>query len=135
MRQDVKPERSADPAALVLGYFNFSSGTFDPAAWRAMSDLFAALEAGAGGPEGADTAQAVASLLRERLGVLQASEPAFRDARQAERLLEILFGELLPAYRTAVLPDGRCRGAPGCWRPGRHRRGVGAGGSGSGPAQ
>ena len=100
MRQDVKPERSADPAALVLGYFNFSSGTFDPAAWRAMSDLFAALETGAGGPEGADTAQAVAGLLRERLGVLQASEPAFRDARQAERLLEILFGELLPAYRT-----------------------------------
>jgi len=33
-----------DPAAILLGYCNFSSGGFDPAAWRAMNELFEAVE-------------------------------------------------------------------------------------------
>ena len=59
-----KPSRSSDPAALLLGYLNFSAGAFDPAVWRACSDLFAAAE-----PEGerADSAADVAALLRQRL--------------------------------------------------------------------
>ena len=44
MPTDVKPARSPDPAALVLGYLNFSSGAYDPAAWRACSELYAGLE-------------------------------------------------------------------------------------------
>jgi hypothetical protein len=34
MQQESKSSRAADPAATVLGYLNFSSGAFDPAAWR-----------------------------------------------------------------------------------------------------
>jgi hypothetical protein len=96
--------RPADPAALVLGYLNFSSGSFDPAAWRAINDLFAAVET-ASGEDGAafeerpDTASAVAAMLRKRLGELEASEPAFRQASQARAAIEVVFDRLPLAYR------------------------------------
>mgnify|MGYP006274901431 CR=1 FL=1 len=105
MRQDPKHSRPNDPAAILLGYFNFSSGAFDPAAWRAMNDLFAAAEA-AGDPrdewacgERPDAARHVHGLLTTRLTALAESEPAFRDAEQARSVLDIVFGRLLPAYR------------------------------------
>jgi len=92
--------RAPDPAAVVLGYLNFSAGAFDPRVWQAWSDLFAVLE-----PAGADAVEELAAAacgvidgLRERLGALEATEPAFRDARQARRALTLL-GELPPAYR------------------------------------
>ena len=69
MEQESKPSRAADPAALVLGYLNFSSGAFDPAAWRALSDLYAAAEPA--GPQGVverpDAVVSVAAFLKERL--------------------------------------------------------------------
>jgi len=90
-----------DPAALVLGYFNFSSGGLDPAAWRALSGLFAAVEPP--GPdevaERPDAADRVAATLGARLDVLEGGSAAFRDSRQARRVLRLLFGRLLPAYR------------------------------------
>jgi len=91
-----KPSRPSDPAALLLGYLNFSSGAFDPAVWRACSDLFAAVE-----PEGerADSATDVATRLRQRLAQLEATEPAFRDAGQARALIGLVFDEVLPGYR------------------------------------
>jgi len=97
MRQHPKPSRPADAAALVLGYLNFSSGSFDPAVWRAMSDLFATCEP----PDGQDDghAAAVAAALRTRLEVLEANEPAFRDSTQARAVIEVVFDRLLPAYR------------------------------------
>jgi hypothetical protein len=97
MRQPSKPSRPADAAALVLGYLNFSSGSFDPAVWRAMSDLFRSVD-----PRETDEPGAVARVaatLRERLAVLEATEPAFRDSTQARAVVEFVFERLLPAYR------------------------------------
>ena len=103
MRQDSTITRLNDPASLVLGYVNFSSGAFDPAVWRAMNDLFAAVEPadGADGPvtERPDAAARVAAVLVERLAGLAATEPAFRDTTQARAVLDIVFARLLPAYR------------------------------------
>ncbi|MFM8890702.1 MAG: hypothetical protein ACKOTB_03590, partial [Planctomycetia bacterium] len=92
-----------DPAAVLLGYVNFSSGAFDPGAWQAMNDLFAAVEPEAG-PEAEvtelpDAAARVAEDLRRRLSALEAEGAAFRDATQARVLLDLLFVRLLPAYR------------------------------------
>jgi len=102
MPSAAKPPGSKDAAAVVLGYLNFSSGTFDAAAWRGLSDLYATLEpAAADGTvaEGAATAVAVAAELRARLGTLEAEEPAFRDAAQARWAIDLVFDTLLPAYR------------------------------------
>ena len=107
-RADPKRNRPSDPAAVLLGYLNFSSGAFDPAVWRAMNDLFAAVEPAAGDDAGAaggkiaersDAAARVAVLLAERLETLAATEAAFRDAGQARVVLDMLFTRLLPAYR------------------------------------
>ena len=92
---------NVDPAAVALGYFNFSSGSFDPAAWRAVSQLFAEVEpAGAAGvQERPDAAARVAERLARRLADLEAGSAAFRDARQARDVLRLVFDKLLPAYR------------------------------------
>ncbi len=104
---DPKRSRPSDPAAVVLGYLNFSSGAFDPAVWRAMNGLFATIEPAAGddtaaGPivERTDAATRVAAILAERLETLSATEPAFRDVVQVRAVLDLLFTRLLPAYRT-----------------------------------
>ena len=104
---DPKRTRPSDPAAVVLGYLNFSSGAFDPTVWRAMNDVFESVEsapehsATAAGPivERPDAATRVAVLLAERLEGLAATEAAFRDATQARAVLDLLFSRLLPAYR------------------------------------
>jgi hypothetical protein len=90
-----------DPAAILLGYLNFSSGAFDPAAWRAMNELFAEVEpAGpAGIQEHPSAASAVAALLERRLDELELEGGAFRDATRARAVLGHLFGHLLPGYR------------------------------------
>ena len=114
MQQQSKPSRPTDAAALVLGYCNFSSGAFDPTVWRAMSDLFAAIEPASGAGSAGNTggtnveqsvtecptsSEQVAAVLGTRLDILAASEPAFRDSTQARAILEIVFSRLLPAYR------------------------------------
>ena len=96
--------RPTDPASLVLGYLNFSSGSFDPAAWRALNDLFAAVEMsrgteGAAVEERPDASADVAGVLRRRLGDLEAAEPAFRQAAQAHAAIGIVFDTLPRAYR------------------------------------
>ena len=96
MPQETKPSRPVDPAGLVLGYLNFSSGAFDPAVWRAMSELFAAVEPQGERPEAAIL---VGQSLRDRLATLEATEPAFRDARQARETIDLVFEGVLPAYR------------------------------------
>jgi len=91
-----------DPAAAVVGYLNFSSGAFDPTAWRAIGELYAACERpGVEGlvEERPETAGRVAETLAARLTHLEAAQPAFRDASQARRLLGLLFEKLLPDYR------------------------------------
>ena len=96
--------RSTDPASLVLGYLNFSSGSFDPAAWRALNDLYAAVETlpgeeGAAVAEHPEAASTVAGVLRRRLGDLEAAEPAFRQAAQARVAIDLVFDRLPVAYR------------------------------------
>jgi type IV secretory pathway VirB10-like protein len=41
MARDPQAPAPRDAAAIVLGYANFSSGSFDPAVWRAISQLYA----------------------------------------------------------------------------------------------
>jgi len=104
-----------DPAAILLGYLNFSSGAFDPAAWRAMNALYAGVEpSGTDGiAERADAADLVAGLLRERLDGLERDAAAFRDSAQARHVVGLLFERLLPAYRRfhADLLEHQPRGA------------------------
>ncbi|MFM7412691.1 MAG: hypothetical protein ACKO6E_05730 [Planctomycetota bacterium] len=102
MPRPPKPPAAKDAAALVLGYANFSSGSFDPAAWRAFSHLYEGLEPadGCGAvTERPDAAAGVAEVLRERLADLEKTEAAFTDSRQARWVLDTTFDELLPAYR------------------------------------
>jgi len=92
----------ADPLAALLGYLNFSAGAADAAAWRAASELYARFEPP--GPDGvvaerADTAPRVGAVLREELARLKQSDPAFHDDRQAASVIELVFEQLLPAYR------------------------------------
>ncbi|MFM7244027.1 MAG: hypothetical protein ACKO40_07610 [Planctomycetaceae bacterium] len=102
MSRPPKSPAPKDAAAIVLGYANFSSGSFDPAVWRALSQLYADRE-----PaddlgvvvERPDTPAHVAATLRERLDQLAGSEPAFADSRQARWTLATTFDLLLPAYR------------------------------------
>ena len=115
MPTDATPGRSKDPAAIVLGYLNFSSGAFDPAAWRACSDLYAAVEPATGGivTEAPEAADALAAALGTRLGELEPAEPAFRDATQARWALGVVFDHVLPGYRRfhADLLEHQPRGA------------------------
>jgi len=102
MPGDASPSRSPDPAAVVVGYLNFSAGAFDPNAWQAINDLYAVVEPPAPAglvEERAVTAWKVIDILGERLAELEAAQPAFRDTRQARRMLDIL-GGLLIAYRS-----------------------------------
>jgi hypothetical protein len=101
MPTDATPGRSKDPAAIVLGYLNFSSGAFDPAAWRACSDLYAALEPETAGvvTEAPDAADSLAAMLGTRLRELEPAEPAFREATQARWALGVVFDHVLPGYR------------------------------------
>jgi hypothetical protein len=102
MARDPQAPAPRDAAAIVLGYANFSSGSFDPAVWRAISQLYADREPA--DPLGAvaeqpDTPAGVAAALRARLDQLAAGEPAFADCRQARWALATTFDVLLPAYR------------------------------------
>jgi len=102
MAADDSPRGTRDPAAAVVGYLNFSSGAFDPSVWRAMNELYAAVEPPANDGsirESPDTAAAVATVLGRRLDELEAAQPAFRDASQARRMLTSVFVGLLPALR------------------------------------
>jgi len=102
MPRPPKPPAAKDAAALVLGYANFSSGSFDPAVWQAFSRLYEPLEpadATGGVTERADAAERVAEALRERLAALETTEAAFADSRQARWALDTTFDQLLPAYR------------------------------------
>ena len=102
MGQDQRTVEGYDPAAVVLGYLNFSEGAYEPAAWRGLSDLYAACEppdAGGRVTERADTPPRVAALLAARLDELATTAAPFRDAERARTVLRLVFDDLLPAYR------------------------------------
>jgi hypothetical protein len=119
MRPAAQSPATRDPAAVVLGYLNFSSGAFDPAAWRAMNALFAELEpAGEEGvverPNGAGQ---VARLLTDRLATLETESQAFRDATQARAVIgasaSALAGLVVGVARALELASPRVSGVGG----------------------
>lgn len=80
----------------VLGYLNFSSGSTDAQFLARLNTLF-----GHVATESPQTPawQGLANLLRERLALLTQLSPTFRDAEQAQAVLELVFARTLPAYR------------------------------------
>ena len=78
----------------ILGYLNFSSGTPDPQFLAHLNHFFAQFNGG----ESAVWRQAVAALERE-LPELSRRSPTFSDISQAQAILRLFRGSLLPAYR------------------------------------
>jgi hypothetical protein len=86
----------AVPLQGVLGYLNFSEGRPDARFQRGLSDAWAFLAARGVQLPGATLHEA----LRARLAELKASgTAAFKDVRQAEAVLTLVFDKILPAYR------------------------------------
>lgn len=85
----------------VLGYLNFSSGSPSPEFLAGLNHLFAAAEQFP--PFHPNNARGswlkVANALREGLQKLRGGDGAFRDAQQAEAVLEVVFPTTLWAYR------------------------------------
>src|SRR6056297_3374959 len=91
------PESLNDTLRRLAGYLNFSSGTSDPAtlaAWNAVYDAASQGDPLTGPPAWLVVRDWVAETLRE----LQQTQAAFRDISQAQRLIQLLWSELLPAY-------------------------------------
>ncbi len=80
----------------VLGYLNFSSGAADV---QFLANLNQAFELVARSEPERTTWRALERHLRDRLGRLRESSPAFRDADQAAAVLDLVFKHTLPAYR------------------------------------
>jgi hypothetical protein len=79
----------------VLGYLNFSEGRPDPRVARQIDDAFASLA-----DQGVAEPWAVLhEWLRADLTALKGGGGAFRDAVQADAVLELAFGRVLPEYR------------------------------------
>jgi len=84
------------PLQRMLGYLNLSTGKPDPHFQKQLGEAYAFFE-----QQGAqDVPQAVHRALSARLAELHASQTgAFRDVRQAEAVLALVFDKVLPAYR------------------------------------
>ena len=87
---------NAVPLQGILGYLNFASGKPDPRVAKQLSDAYRFLaKRGVEEPH-----KLLPDLLRAKLDALRAGgTSAFRDTRQAEAALTLVFGKLLPAYR------------------------------------
>ena len=96
----------------VLGYLNFSSGNHDDRFFSNLNDLFLVLNSANSNailssvPENESARSKQPSLVRqvrnalaERLAKNKDSNPVFRDATQANQVIELTFDKILPAYR------------------------------------
>ncbi|MDC0284135.1 hypothetical protein OAK85_02155 [Mariniblastus sp.] len=96
----------------VLGYLNFSSGNHDDRFFSNLNDLFLVLNSADSNavlssvPENETARSKQPSLVRqvrnalaERLAKNKDSNPVFRDATQANQVIELTFDKILPAYR------------------------------------
>ncbi|MDG1510742.1 MAG: hypothetical protein P8L78_12495 [Mariniblastus sp.] len=96
----------------VLGYLNFSSGNHDDHFFSNLNDLFLVLNSADSNailssvPENETARSKQPSLVRqvrnalaERLAKNKDSNPVFRDATQANQVIELTFDKILPAYR------------------------------------
>jgi hypothetical protein len=86
----------------VLGYLHLSSGKSDSTTLAALNRLYGwALASKAQPPSPYAGLPAFVTLrhwLRDRLKLLQEEKPFFRETDQAERVMELVWGELLPGY-------------------------------------
>ncbi len=95
----------------ILGYLNFASGSHDPRFFAALNDLFCYYSTGTlelDRPESAapslpetdrtPTYRTVENELKARLTRLSGTSETYRDASQAQKVLDIAFGQVLPAY-------------------------------------
>ena len=90
-------DASSDSLQQLAGYLNFSSGTSDPSILAAWNHVYA--EATQGDPlSGPPPWLVVKDWMTETLETLHADQPAFRDISQANRVVHLLWTELLPAY-------------------------------------
>jgi hypothetical protein len=86
----------ADELTLILGYLNFSSGAFDPEFCQPRPRGRTA------GNDSLARRISVAKLhlaLQSSLQALAGQNGTFRDCRQGERVIHLLFDVLLPTYR------------------------------------
>ncbi len=87
----------ADELTLILGYLNFSSGAFDPNFFANLDRAYARL---ANTPSaGESPVTKLHHALQSSLQSLSGQNGTFRDCRQAERVIHLLFELLLPNYR------------------------------------
>lgn len=97
----------------VLGYLNFSSGNHDDRFFSNLNDLFlfffnsansteiptATLKVGSLQSDPLSLAGEVQVALSERLANNKDSNPVFRDATQANQIIQLAFEKILPEYR------------------------------------
>lgn len=91
------PENLCDSLQRLAGYLNFSSGPADGATLEAWNDVYA--EAIGDDPlAGVPAWLIVESWVVETLKRLSSENPAFADRSQADRVVRLLWSELLPSY-------------------------------------
>jgi hypothetical protein len=96
--QKKNPENPARAmAGEILGYLNFSAGATDPKFFKNLSALYG--ECQKIPPSETPCWQRLGTLLREELRHVADSSEAFRSTEQAEAVLALVFGRVLPGYR------------------------------------
>ncbi len=91
------PDAMIDALRRLAGYLNFSSGVSDPAIYTAWNQVFNA--ASMGDPLSGPPAWLVLKdWMTDTLAFLRNEQPAFRDTTQADRVVQVLWSELLPEY-------------------------------------
>lgn len=93
--EHVAPENSAAMQAL-LGYLNFAEGRPDPRFQKQLNSLFADFAQQQREQPWVDARQALTAGLRQ---LQQGGGSAFQDVSQAEAVIGLVFGDVLPAYR------------------------------------
>lgn len=91
------PSSKKEQLRRLAGYLNFSAGASDEATLAAWNDVYTA--ASHGDPlTGPPAWLVVKDWLGETLATLREEQSAFEDSAQAQRVITLLWSELLPAY-------------------------------------
>ena len=91
------PESLSETLKRLAGYLNFSAGASDPVTLAAWNEVYEA--ATQGDPlTGPAAWLVVRDWISETLQTLSAEQSAFADCAQAERVISVLWSQLLPAY-------------------------------------
>lgn len=97
MSNTLPPDCLSDKLRLIAGVLNFGSGNSDAATLKAWNEVYGA--ASQGDPLSGPAAWLVVKdWLCETLEKLSKEQAAFRDCKQAMRVIRLLWSELLPCY-------------------------------------